>query len=143
MSVTTLQANFVLDMSHIRAMNTLVKGVDDENVAKYINDFLKHPQTTEELLGRGSLYFPMIEKELIMLGLPESLKVLPLIESRFDPTAVSRVGAVGLWQFMIPTARELGLSITSYVDERRDPAKATRAALVYLQSLYERYEDWT
>jgi len=124
-------------------MNTLVKGVDDENVAKYISDFLRHPETTEELLGRGSLYFPMIEKELITQGLPDALKVLPLIESRFDPTAVSRVGAVGLWQIMIPTARELGLSITSYVDERRDPAKATRAALIYLQSLYERYEDWT
>lgn len=139
----SLRANFVYDVCMLKSLNVLVDVVDDERVAKYINDFLRHPGSTEELLSRGNLYFPLIEKELTLQGLPDALKVLPLIESRFDPMAVSRVGAAGLWQFMIPTARELGLRINSLLDERRDPAKATRAALSYLQYLYSKYEDWT
>ena len=138
-----LRANVVLDLGALKSLNVLFNHVDDESVAKYIDAFLKHPETTEELLSRGNLYFPLIEKELTIQGLPEALKVLPLIESRFDPMAVSRVGAAGLWQFMIPTARELGLRINSFLDERRDPAKATRAALSYLQYLYSKYEDWS
>lgn len=138
-----VRANFVLNAEDLKSLNVLFDEVDDENVAKYIDAFLKHPQTTEELLSRGNIYLPLIEKELNIQGLPAALKVLPLIESRFDPLAVSRVGAAGLWQFMIPTARELGLRINTYLDERRDPAKATRAALSYLQYLYTKYEDWS
>ncbi len=138
-----LRANFVLDINTLKSLNILVDIGDDEHVARYIEDFLKHPETTEELLSRGNIYFPLIEKELTLQGLPEALKVLPLIESRFDPMAVSRVGAAGLWQFMIPTARDLGLRINAHLDERRDPAKATRAALSYLQYLYSKYGDWT
>ncbi|MCB0685779.1 MAG: lytic transglycosylase domain-containing protein [Saprospiraceae bacterium] len=139
----SLWANFIPDAAALTALNVLVDDVDDENVAKYIDAFLKHPETTEELLSRGNIYLPLIEKELTIQGLPSALKVLPLIESRFDPLAVSRVGAAGLWQFMIPTARELGLRINSLLDERRDPAKATRAALSYIQFLYSKYEDWS
>jgi len=138
-----LRANVVLDLGKLNSLNVLFNQIDDESVAKYIDAFLKHPETTEELLSRGNLYFPLIEKELTIQGLPEALKVLPLIESRFDPMAVSRVGAAGLWQFMIPTARELGLRINSLLDERRDPTKATRAALSYLQYLYRKYENWS
>lgn len=139
----TVRANFGLNAEDLKSLNVLFDEVDDENVAKYIDAFLKHPETTEELLSRGNIYIPLIEKELNIQGLPTALKVLPLIESRFDPLAVSRVGAAGLWQFMIPTARELGLRINSVLDERRDPAKATRAALSYLQYLYTKYEDWS
>lgn len=137
-----LRANLASDLN-VSAMNSLVSTeVEDELVAKYVNDFLKHPVGTEELLGRGQIYFPVIERELRVLGLPDDLKVLPLIESRFDPMAVSSVGAAGLWQFMIPTARELGLTISKYLDERRDPVKATKAALTYLASLFDKYNDW-
>ncbi|NND09485.1 MAG: transglycosylase SLT domain-containing protein [Saprospiraceae bacterium] len=138
-----LQANKVLDKSSLEALQTIVNDIDDEHVAKYIDAFLRHPETTEELLTRGQRYFPLIEKELTVQGLPDALKVLPLIESRFDPMAISRVGAAGLWQFMAATARELGLRIDAYVDERRDPAKATRAALSYLNYLYTKYNDWS
>lgn len=138
-----LRANFILDVSALKSLNVLVDVVDDEHVAKYINAFLAHPTTTEELLSRGNIYFPLIEKELTIQGLPDALKVLPLIESRFDPMAVSRMGAAGLWQFMVPTARELGLRINSLLDERRDPVKATRAALSYLQYLFSKYNDWS
>lgn len=139
----SLKANYVLDYSALKTLNILVEDVDDENVAKYIEAFLKHPETTEELLSRGNIYLPLIEKEIMIQGLPTALKVLPLIESRYDPLAVSRVGAAGLWQFMIPTAKELGLRINSVLDERRDPVKATRAALSYIQFLYSKYEDWS
>jgi membrane-bound lytic murein transglycosylase D len=141
--IQTVRAELVFDKSSLEALNNLVTDVDDVDVAKYIDAFLKHPSTTEELLSRGNLYFPIIEKELTMQGLPDALKVLPIIESRFDPMAISRVGAAGLWQFMAATAREMGLRINSYVDERRDPAKATRAALSYLNYLYIKYGDWS
>ena len=116
---------------------------DDDKVIGYINEFIKYSETTEELLARGILYFPMIEHELSRRGLPEALKVLPLVESRFNPMAISHVGAAGLWQLMIPTAKQFGLRINKYLDERRDPVKATQAAIEYLEYLYGRYDDWT
>ena len=116
---------------------------DLKEVDQYIQDYLINSKSTEKLLERSFIYFPAIEKELGLQGLPQALKILPLIESRCDPLARSRVGAEGLWQFMIPTARQLGLRITTELDERRDPTKATRAALSYLQYLYSKYEDWT
>ncbi len=116
---------------------------DHKEVNQYINEYLTNSKSTEKLLERSLHYFPTIEKELGIQGLPQALKILPLIESRCNPLARSKVGAEGLWQFMIPTARQLGLRITAELDERRDPAKATRAALAYLQYLYAKYEDWT
>lgn len=131
------------DPAAVSAFNSFLDPVDEDRVARYIEDFLKYSQSTEEMLGRGFRYFPLIEKELSRQGLPEQLKVIPIIESRFNPSAVSRVGAVGLWQIMMPTGRELGLMINRHIDERRDPAKATVAAIEYLRLLYERYQDWT
>ena len=80
LSSQALFANFVLDKSSLKSLETIVNDIDDKHVAKYIDAFLKHPETTEELLTRGQQYFPMIEKELTVQGLPEALKVLPLIE---------------------------------------------------------------
>ena len=74
----SLWANFIPDAAALTALNVLVDDVDDENVAKYIDAFLKHPETTEELLSRGNIYLPLIEKELTIQGLPSALKVLPL-----------------------------------------------------------------
>ncbi len=140
---TSLTAAEAVSATHVRSFDGLLDPVDEELVTKYINEFVKHQQSTEQLLERGILYFPLIEKELINQGMPDAIKVLPFVESRFDPMAVSRVGAAGMWQFMVPTARQMGLRINRYVDERRDPAKATRAAVAYLQYLYSRYEDWS
>jgi membrane-bound lytic murein transglycosylase D len=75
-------------------------------------------------------------------GLPEDLAFTAMIESGFNPTAVSRVGAKGLWQFMAPTARLYGLRVDHWVDERLDPEKATVAAAGYLNDLYVRYGSW-
>lgn len=97
---------------------------------------------TENMLGRIPVYLPIVEYHLRKNNLPESLKYLPIVESDLQPKAASGVGAVGLWQFMEGTAKELGLKINSQVDERRDPIKSTEAALKYLTTLHKKYKDW-
>ncbi len=93
-------------------------------------------------LGRSSRYMPSIEAELLAAGLPRDLAMLAMIESGFNPSAVSRAGAGGLWQFMPATGRRYDLTINSWVDERRNPDKATRAAIRYLSRLYQQFNDW-
>jgi len=96
----------------------------------------------EYVLGWSNFYFPMIEETLERYQLPLELKYLTVVESALNPTAVSRAGASGLWQFMLPTGKMYGLEINSLVDERRDPAKATEAACRYFKDMYEIYGDW-
>ncbi len=93
-------------------------------------------------LGRSSRYMPAIEAQLLAAGLPRDLAMLAMIESGFNPSAVSRAGAGGLWQFMPATGRRYDLTINSWVDERRNPDKATQAAIRYLSRLYQQFNDW-
>ena len=112
-------------------------------VKSYIKTYtVKKRQHTEAMLGRISIYFPMFEKYLSENNLPVDLKYLSIVESALNPKAVSRSGAVGLWQFMPPTGKENGLKINSTVDERRDPHKSTLAAAKYLKKQYKRYNNW-
>lgn len=94
------------------------------------------------MLGLADFYFPMIEQALDEKGLPLELKYLAIVESALNPTALSRAGASGLWQFMLPTGKIYGLEINSLVDERRDPVKATYAACQYFKDMYNIYGDW-
>jgi membrane-bound lytic murein transglycosylase D len=87
-------------------------------------------------------YEDMITAKLDARGMPRELIYLAMIESNFNPTAKSRVKAVGMWQFMTATARQFGLSVGRKVDERKDPAKATDAALAYLGQLHDRFGSW-
>lgn len=94
------------------------------------------------MLGMADFYFPIIEQVLDKHGLPIELKYLAVVESALNPFALSRVGACGLWQFMLPTGKSYGLEINSLVDERRDPLKATEAACKYFKDMYAIYGDW-
>lgn len=94
------------------------------------------------MLGMADFYFPLIEQKLDAYGLPLELKYLAVVESALNPVALSRVGACGLWQFMLPTGKSYGLEINSLVDERRDPVKATDAACRYFKDMYAIYGDW-
>lgn len=96
----------------------------------------------EGLLAREGLYAEMIRAKLAERGMPEELVYLAMIESGFSADARSHRSATGMWQFMSGTARAYGLRVDAYVDERRDPIRATDAALAYLARLYERYGSW-
>jgi membrane-bound lytic murein transglycosylase D len=98
---------------------------------------------TSRMLGLSEVYFPMFEEILDAYGLPLELKYLAMIESALNPTAGSRAGAKGLWQFMYGTGKGYGLGVTSYVDDRYDPYKATIAACRHLRDLYNIYQDWS
>jgi membrane-bound lytic murein transglycosylase D len=97
---------------------------------------------TEELLGKSAMYFPIIEQYLKKHGLPLELRVLPIVETNFDPLAVSHAGATGMWQFMEGTAEGFGLTMDKGLDQRIDVHRSTEAAVLYLAKLYEKYEDW-
>lgn len=116
--------------------NSIVKGY----IHRYIDP--KY-HTISRILGMSQYYFPIIESALLREEMPVELRALPIIESALTPTAVSPMGAVGLWQFMPTTAKSYGLEVNSLVDERRDPVRATEAACRYLKDLYAIYNDWT
>ncbi len=112
-------------------------------VQKFIDRYtgrLRH--SVSFMLGASNFYMPIFEEALETYGLPLELKYLPVIESALNPTAVSRVGATGLWQFMLATGKQYGLNVNSLVDERRDPVKASYAAARYLSDLYKVFGDW-
>jgi membrane-bound lytic murein transglycosylase D len=115
--------------------NSVVRG--------YLKSYLQwNRERSERILGRTVLYFPIFEESLRQNNLPDKLKYLSVVESALNPHAVSRVGAVGLWQFMPYTAKDYGLEINEMVDERRDPHKSTQAAIEYLSRHYDKYNDW-
>jgi len=116
---------------------------DDPLVKKYIAVYTgRRRGEMEHALERMGRYSAMIEAKLKKAGLPRELLYLPIVESEFKNTNVSHAGAVGLWQFMEKTGRGYGLKVNYWVDERRDPEKATDAAVKYLKNLHQWFDDW-
>lgn len=115
----------------------------NEPVKNYIHAYTaKNRIKVGRMLGLAEYYFPLFEEMLDLYNLPLEFKYLAIVESALNPTAKSRSGAMGLWQFMYRTGKIYDLNSTSYVDERRDPFLATKAACEYFQFLYSMFGDY-
>lgn len=130
-------------IDRLSRMPTVMEMPYNEIVRKFIDMYAGRLRNQVAfMLSACNFYMPIFEEALDAYGLPLELKYLPIIESALNPSAVSRAGACGLWQFMLSTGKMYGLESNSLVDERRDPIKATWAAARYLKDMYDIYKDW-
>lgn len=130
-------------IDRLSRMPTVMEMPYNEIVRKFIDMYAGRLRNQVSfMLSACNFYMPIFEEALDAYNLPLELKYLPIIESALNPSAVSRAGAGGLWQFMIGTGKMYGLESNSLVDDRRDPIKATWAAARYLKDLYDIYHDW-
>lgn len=127
----------------LKNIESKVKLTYNDKVAAFIHYFaVRNRDYTRLMIQRKNLYFPMFEKALAKHGLPDEIKYLAVVESGLNPKAGSRVGAIGLWQFMPRTGKSYGLDYDLFVDEKMDPEKSTEAACKYLKELYRMFNDW-
>lgn len=112
------------------------------DVKAHIDFYLNRRSFVSRMLGLTQLYFPLFEEVLDKYNLPLELKYVTIIESALNPIAKSRAGAGGLWQFMVRTGQIYDLQVSSLVDDRFDPIKATEAAAQHFVDLYNIYGDW-
>ena len=122
---------------------TTIELVYNSHVKSFIEVYaVKKRDHTCRILGLADIYFPMFEQALDKYDIPLEIKYLAVVESALNPRAGSHAGAKGLWQFMYATGKTYKLNVTSLVDDRMDPIKATEAACQHLLDLYNKYDDW-
>lgn len=127
----------------IKGMETDMPFVLNERIFAFINYFtVRNREYTRMVLQRQDIYFPMFEQTLAEHNMPDDVKFLSIIESGLNPKAKSRVGAMGLWQFMPATGKMYSLNINRDIDDRMDPELSTDAAAKYIKSLYRMFGDW-
>jgi membrane-bound lytic murein transglycosylase D len=115
---------------------------DEEIIDKQVRQLLESPEGVQLVLDRSSYYLFYIIEEVEARDLPSELALLPFVESAFNPKAISPAKAAGMWQFMPATGKSYKLKQNMFLDERADVVKSTRAALEYLQKLYEQFGHW-
>ncbi|MFD2201557.1 lytic transglycosylase domain-containing protein [Shivajiella indica] len=127
----------------VRAMDTGMSFELNERIFSFINYFtVRNREYTKMVLRKKETYFPLFEETLAQYDMPDDIKFLSIIESGLNPRARSRVGAMGLWQFMPATGRMYNLHVNYDIDDRMDPELSTEAAAKYLKSLYRMFGDW-
>jgi membrane-bound lytic murein transglycosylase D len=144
-SVTAVQAGMYSNSIFKHRLDSIQKDVSldyNEYVQNYIDIYTRHKDEMSHVLALSKYYFPIYEKIFREAGIPPEIKYLSIVESKLDPTAVSKVGATGPWQFMSTTAKNYGLNMNEYIDERRDPIQASYAAAAYLKDAYQEFGDW-
>ncbi len=142
-ATTTIDTEVLKERLHRLNEKTPFNISYNPSLERVIKSFLtRRRDLMERMLTTSQFYFPMFEQELDSYNLPLEIKYLAIVESALNPRAKSRVGATGLWQFMYGTGKEYKLDVSSYVDERSDPIKATKAACEYLSRLHGIFGDW-
>ena len=131
-------------IERLQRMNSFIQLPYNETVKNYMVLYAeKMPSKMGQILGLAQYYMPIFEETFRKYDLPLELKYMAIIESALNPVAVSRAGATGMWQFMYSTARNYGLRIDSYIDERMDPEASVDAAARYLRDAYRIFGDWS
>lgn len=127
----------------VESMSTEMPFELNETIFSFIDYFVvRNREYSKMILERKDTYLPLFEEALARHKMPDDIKYLAIIESGLNPKARSRVGAMGLWQFMPATGVEYKLNVNYHVDDRMDPELATEAALNYLKTLHRMFGDW-
>ena len=130
-------------VNRLKAINSFIDLPYNDIVKNYIILYSeKSKPRMGRIIGLCEYYMPIFEEIFSEHDVPEELKAMAVVESALNPTAVSRAGAKGMWQFMYSTAKIYGLTINSFVDERLDPIKSAHAAAEYLKDAYNIFGDW-
>jgi membrane-bound lytic murein transglycosylase D len=143
MSIPVFSDSIIMERIEQLNQNTTMELSYNAIVARYIELYANRKrELTSKMLGLSKIYFPMFEEMLDKYDVPLEMKYLAIVESALNPTATSRAGAKGLWQFMYATGKMYGLEVSSIIDDRCDPYKATDAACRHLKDLYKIYNNW-